>query len=265
MSGPTRSLQSGGSTNRLTVALFPDTFTEFNEPEQGLAAVQVLEAIGCQVVVTPRLCCGRAALSNGLVPSARDRAERLIAALEPYADAGIPVLGLEPSCALTIRDDFPALVPGPATERVAANVLLFDEYLAQRLKENPSALQFRPNRQSARHYLVHGHCHQKALAGEEPTLSLLKAIPGARVASTAAGCCGMAGAFGYTAGHYDISRTIANDRLLPALRTAPNALIVANGTSCRHQIRDLGGRQAVHVAVVLAPLVIVSSQTGRPR
>ena len=236
-------------TNRPRVALFPDTFTEFNEPEQGMAAVRVLEAAGCQVELTPRHCCGRPLLSHGLVADAKARAKTLIAALLPYVEAGIPVIGLEPSCLLTIRDDYPSLAPGPAAAAVAGNVFLLDEYLAQRLEQDPQALPLRSSRQR---YLFHGHCHQKALVGVEPSLAVLNAIPGAHAEAIDAGCCGMAGAFGYTRSHYDLSIAIANDRLLPAIHAAPNAILVVNGTSCRHQIRELTGRRAVHLAEALS-------------
>ena len=241
------------SAQRSTVALFPDTFTEFNEPEQGLAAVRVLAAAGCAVAITPRRCCGRAALSNGLVPEARTRARDLVAALLPYAEAGIPVVGLEPSCVLTVRDDYPSLIPGSDSEQVAANIYLLDEYLAQQLAAGSIRLPLHAHRQR---YLVHGHCHEKALIGTTPCLAVLNAIPGAKAEAIEAGCCGMAGAFGYAANHYDVSVAIARDRLIPAINANPGAILVANGVSCRHQIRDLTGRQALHLAEALAAVLV---------
>ncbi|MCO6450713.1 MAG: FAD-binding protein [Caldilineales bacterium] len=235
-----------------SVALFPDTFTEFNEPGQGMAAVRVLEAAGGRVALTPRVCCGRPALSNGLVTDARERAAALVQALLPYHQAGIPVIGLEPSCALTIRDDYPDLLPGPDTEAVAQNIFLFDEFLAELLAADPRGL---PLKSSRRRYLFHGHCYQKAISGLDASLAVLKAIPGAQAQAIDAGCCGMAGSFGYTKGHYDLSAAIANDRLLPALKAAPDAVVVANGISCRHQLRDLAGRQAIHLAEALAEVL----------
>ena len=240
------------TSDRPRVALFPDTFTTFQEPEQGLAAVRVLNAAGFAVALTPRRCCGRPVLSQGLIPQAQAKARRLVQALVPYARAGIPVVGLEPSCLLTVRDDYPALVPGADTERVAGHVRLFDEFLAEVLRARPESLSLRPQR---RRYLVHGHCHQKAVATLTPTLTLLQAIPGAQAEAIEAGCCGMAGAFGYHRRHYELSRAIAADRLLPALTANRGALIVANGTSCRHQIRELAGRQALHVAEALAAVL----------
>ncbi|NOZ50198.1 MAG: FAD-binding protein [Chloroflexi bacterium] len=238
------------------IVLFPDTFTEYNEPEVGWAAVRVLEAAGLQVGLAPSLDCGRPMLSQGLVADAKLSAARVVAALAPYAQAGIPVVGLEPSSVLTIRDDYPDLLPGPQTQTVAANIFLFDEYVAHLMAEKPEALRFQP---ATRPYLVHGHCHQKALSGEASLFRVLSAIPGAQVHSSEAGCCGMAGAFGYDASHYELSVAIANDRLLPAIAAAPDAIIVANGTSCRHQIADLGGRTAVHVAVALADALDVNA------
>lgn len=234
------------------VALFPDTFTQFNAPQQGMAAARVLAAAGYAVELTPRFCCGRPLLSQGLVPEAKARAQKLIAALLPYAQAGVPVVGLEPSCVLTIRDDYPDLVPGPDAQAVAATIRLFDEFVADLLHRTPTALPLKPD---PRRYLVHGHCHQKALVGVQPTLTVLNAIPKARAEAIDAGCCGMAGAFGYAADHYEISVKIANDRLLPAIQAAPGAVLIANGISCRDQIADLGDRQAVHLAEALAALV----------
>ncbi len=237
---------------RPAVALFPDTFTEFNEPDQGLAAVRVLEAAGCAVTLTPRHCCGRPALSNGLVEEGRERARLVVEALLPYVEAGIPVVGLEPSCVLTLRDDYPSLLPGADSERVAGNIYLLDEYLSQRLAADPQTLPLRPHRQR---YLVHGHCHQKALAGMEASLAVLQAVPGAQAELIAAGCCGMAGAFGYAADHYALSLAIARDRLVPAINANPGAILVADGFSCRHQIRELTGRQPLHLASALAALL----------
>ncbi len=238
--------------SRPDVVLLPDTFCEYNEPEVGWAAVRVLEAAGLSVQVLPSLDCGRPMLSQGLVAEAKRSAQTVVDTLWPIVQAGLPVVGLEPSSLLTIRDDYPELIPGPHTQAVAAGVFLFDEFLAQLLDKNPEALPLRP---AAHPYLVHGHCHQKALNGEGTLLRVLRAIPQAEVHSSEAGCCGMAGAFGYDADHYELSVAIAEDRLLPAIAAAPDAIVVANGTSCRHQIHDLADRQAVHIAVALARLL----------
>ena len=229
--------------------LFVDTFTEFNEPHVGMAAVKVLEAAGVAVEITPAMTSGRPALSQGLVPYAKKAAAQVVETLLPHARAGVPIIGLEPSSLLTIRDDYPDLLPGDDARLVAQSVLLFDEYLTQLLEEEPRAL---PLQKTNTHFLVHGHCHQKALVGEGPIFKVLDAVPGAGAASTDAGCCGMAGAFGYDADHYEVSKTIAHDRLIPSIQNHKNSVIVANGTSCRHQIIELTGREAVHLAVALA-------------
>ena len=229
--------------------IFVDTFTEYNDPEVGMAAVRVLEAAGVQVDVTSPMTSGRPALSQGLAPYAQKAGRKVVDALLPYVREGIPVIGLEPSSLLTIRDDYPDLIQGDDARRVAESVLLFDEYLTQLLEEDPRAL---PLERAETHFLVHGHCHQKSLVGEEPLFKVLDAIPGAGAESTEAGCCGMAGAFGYDADHYDVSKAIANDRLIPSIKEHPNSVIVANGTSCRHQIVELTGRTPVHLAVALA-------------
>jgi FAD/FMN-containing dehydrogenase/Fe-S oxidoreductase len=229
--------------------IFIDTFTEYNDPDVGMAAVRVLEAAGVQVAVTSPMTSGRPALSQGLVPYAQKAARRAVDALLPHVREAIPIIGLEPSDLLTIRDDYPDLIPGEDARLVAKNVLLFDEYLTQLLEENPRAL---PLERVETHFLVHGHCHQKALVGEEPLFQVLDAIPGADAESTEAGCCGLAGAFGYDANHYDVSVAIANDRLIPSIEDHPDSVIVANGTSCRHQIIELTGRTPVHLAVALA-------------
>ncbi|HFQ95694.1 MAG TPA: oxidoreductase, partial [Anaerolineae bacterium] len=229
--------------------LFVDTFTEFNEPHVGMAAVKVLEAAGVAVEITPAMTSGRPALSQGLVPYAQKAAAQVVETLLPHARAGTPIIGLEPSSLLTIRDDYPDLLPGDDARLVAQSVLLFDEYLTQLLEEEPRAL---PLQKTHTHFLVHGHCHQKALVGEDPIFKVLDAVPGAGAASTDAGCCGMAGAFGYDADHYEVSKTIAHDRLIPSIQNHKNSVIVANGTSCRHQIIELTGREAVHLAVALA-------------
>ena len=235
--------------------LFVDTFTEYNDPEVGMAAVRVLEAAGVQVDVTSPMTSGRPALSQGLVPYAQKAARKVVSALLPYVRQGVPIIGLEPSSILTLRDDYPDLIPGDDARLVAENVLLFDEYLTQLLEENPGVL---PLQRAETHFLVHGHCHQKSLVGEEPLFQVLAAVPGADAASTEAGCCGMAGAFGYDADHYDVSRAIANDRLIPSIQAHPDSIIVANGTSCRHQIVELTGRTPVHLAVALAEALQIS-------
>jgi Fe-S oxidoreductase len=238
-----------GSAGR--VVLFPDTFVSYNEPHIGRAAVRLLEAAGYAVEL-PRetVCCGRPLISKGLLDRMDALARRQIAALAPYAEAGIPIVGLEPSCVLTFRDELPDLVPGDQARAIAAQTFLVDELLAAALDAGRLALRDdgRP-----REFLLHGHCHQKALVGSAAALKLLRAIPGATAREVDSGCCGMAGSFGYEAEHYAISRAMGERALFPAVRAlAPQAEVVAMGTSCRQQIGHFTSRRARHLVEVLA-------------
>ncbi len=236
------------------VILFPDTFLTYNDPHLGKATVRLLEAAGFEVIVAEkRVCCGRPLLSKGLLREAKKNAEHNVRLLAPYARQGIPIIGVEPSCILTMKDEYPDLVPGEDAKVVAQQCITIDEFLADLLAREPDALHFAPPSQPV---YVHGHCHQKALVGTRPTLDLLCAA-GFEVHEIDAGCCGMAGSFGYEMEHFDLSLKIAEDRLLPALREAPeDAIVVADGTSCRHQIADLSEREGVHVVQVLADALI---------
>jgi FAD/FMN-containing dehydrogenase/Fe-S oxidoreductase len=236
--------------------LLVDTFNRYFEPENVHAARAVLEAAGYRVHL-PRaadggraLCCGRTFLAAGLVEQARGEARRLIAALRPHVGRGVPVVGLEPSCLFGLRDEFLALVPGAESTELAASAFSFEEFLARELDAGRLrlALAALPQHKA----LLHGHCHQKAFDAMASTERVLGLVPGLRVETIAASCCGMAGAFGYEAAHFAISMKMAELALLPAVRAAPpDALIVADGTSCRQQIRDGTGRRALHTARVL--------------
>ncbi len=216
----------------------------------------MLAAAGCRVhAARPRdggraLGCGRTFLSAGLVDEARSEARRLLDALAPAVERGLPVVGLEPACLLTLRDELPALLPGAASGALASAALLLEEFLAQEAAAGRLSLRLQPV--AAKRALVHGHCHQKAfglMAGVEDVLRL---IPDLEVETIVTSCCGMAGAFGYEAEHYDVSLEMAELSLLPAVRAAaPGELVVADGASCRQQIRDGAGREALHVARVL--------------
>jgi FAD/FMN-containing dehydrogenase/Fe-S oxidoreductase len=238
------------------VALFADTFNNWFEPRNLDAAVRVLQATGHEVLVPRgagggRLCCGRTYLAAGMVDKARAEARRTMEALAPYLDKEIPVVGLEPSCLFTFRDEYGALLPGdPDAARLARASFLADEYLAREMAAGRMAPPWR--RGEPRQLLVHGHCHQKAIATFEATLALLRSVPGAEVAPIESGCCGMAGSFGHEVGHYEVSMKMAELSLLPAVRAAPDATIVAAGTSCRSQIAHGAGRRALHPLVVLA-------------
>jgi Fe-S oxidoreductase len=230
------------------VILFHDTYLEYNDPAIGQAATKLLEALGYKVILPQRKCCGRPMLSKGLVGEAQVNARYNIAQLLPYAQAGIPIVGCEPSCILTLRDEYLDLVPGSDAKTVARSVQTIDEFLFDRKQAGQLAGVF--NRQSAP-ALLHGHCHQKALVGTRPTLEVLNLVHPTQEINS--GCCGMGGSFGYEAEHYELSLIIGGQRLFPAIQQAtPNTLLVANGISCRQQIAHGTQRQARHLVQVLA-------------
>jgi Fe-S oxidoreductase len=229
------------------LVLFADTFARYQEPAIPRAAVRVMEAAGFRVLVPPYRCCGRTYLSKGFVRHARRLARQLADTYAPYADQGLPIVGLEPSCLLTSRDELRRLLPGdPKAETVARAALTFEEWAAANA-DRLAALAWTPEPGEV---LVHGHCHQKALSTMAASRTLFEAA-GFHYRETGAGCCGMAGSFGYEAEHYRLSLAMAEDRLAPAVRAAPTATIAAAGTSCRHQIHDVTGRIALHPAEVL--------------
>jgi FAD/FMN-containing dehydrogenase/Fe-S oxidoreductase len=246
-----------GPADGREVMLFADTFNRAFERENLEAAITVLAAAGYRVhVAGPAddikrpLCCGRTFLSVGAIEEARHEAGRVLAALSPYVARGVPVIGLEPSCLLTFRDELPALMRSGDAKALSDNSFLFEEFLAREHKEKRLTLLLKPINKRA---LLHGHCHQKAFAAMGSVEAVLKLIPGLQVETIESSCCGMAGAFGYGADTVDVSLAMGELSLLPAVRKAPDdALIVADGTSCRHQIRDGTGRAAAHVARVLA-------------
>jgi FAD/FMN-containing dehydrogenase/Fe-S oxidoreductase len=233
------------------VILFADAFNRYFEPENLRAAGRVLWAAGLKVKVAMPvdggrpLDCGRTLLSVGLVEEARIEAERLVAALLRHAEAGVPIVGLEPSSLLTLRDEIPALITDGRAETVAAQAFLLEEYLVKHEVDLP----LRPLGQKI---LLHGHCHQKAHQVMPDVQAALGKIPEAEVEVVETSCCGMAGAFGYGRDTINVSLKMAEADLLPAVRQASDdTLIVADGTSCRHQIADGANRKAIHVARVL--------------
>jgi len=234
--------------------LFADTFTTWFEPEKPRAAVKVLQAAGYTVHVVRGPdgrgpCCGRTFLGAGLIDEAKVEAERTLDLLSPFVNSGAPVLGLEPACLFTFQDEFEALNLGPRAEALGKAVRLIDDFLAT---DAADALRqkLRPLAPKA---LVHGHCHQKAFGMAEATLAALKLIPDMEASMIETSCCGMAGAFGYQAKTFDVSLKMAEAKLLPAVRAANSeTLIVADGTSCRHQIADGAGREARHLVEILA-------------
>ncbi len=239
------------------VVLFVDTFNGFFESENALAAAQVLQAGGYTLHLLEKAggqhCCGRTYLAAGMIDAAKARLGALLDAALPLAEAGLAIVGLEPSCLLTLRDEALSLGFGSKAETVAGQAMLFEEFLAREAKAGRFAPKLKPTTQPI---LLHGHCHQKAFGAVNPILDVLKLIPGAKPELIESSCCGMAGSFGYEAEHYDISMQMAELSLLPAIRKAPDAILVADGTSCRHQIADGTHRQAVHVARLLAQLLL---------
>ena len=229
------------------VVLFNDTFTTYNVPEIARAAVGVLEAAGYRVVLVDRKCCGRPLISKGMLAEARDHAAWNVERLAPYARRGVPIVGLEPSCLLTLRDETVDLVRTEDARAVAKQSFLFEELLV-RERSRGLALSFGAKGRKA---LLHGHCHQKALVGTAPTVAALR-WAGFEVEEVDSGCCGMAGSFGFEREHYDISIALGNRRLAPAVKAATaETEIVAPGISCRQQIQHLAGRRAKHPAEVL--------------
>lgn len=237
-------------TSQRKVVLFNDTFTTYNEPHIGIAATEVMEAAGYEVILPGHKCCGRPMISKGLVKEARAAARHTVDRLAPYAALGLPIVGLEPSCLLSMRDEYLYLLPGDdRAAAVAECAVLFEEFLSSLLEAGDLALDFTGD---ARNVLLHGHCHQKALVGSRPSHRVLGLPRNYAVTEVDSGCCGMAGSFGYEAEHYDISLKMAERRLLPAVRaTGEDTIVAAAGVSCRHQIRHGTGRTALHPAEVL--------------
>ena len=253
------------------VVLWVDTFTNYFEgPSEyfpGIsaeAASIVLHKAGYNVDLIGGatgerpLCCGRTFLASGMVDEAKKEARRTIDALKPYLDRGVPIIGLEPSCLLTLRDEFKSMFPGEETEKLAAHAFLFEEFLVREKtagRFDPATMGLQPIAQKAA--LLHGHCHQKAFGQMSAVEEVLSWIPELNTTTVESSCCGMAGAFGYEAAHFDVSMEMGNLSLLPAVRGANReTLIIADGTSCRHQIADGAAREAVHVAVVMAAALV---------
>jgi FAD/FMN-containing dehydrogenase/Fe-S oxidoreductase len=256
-STPIPSPQGGGESPgvRGEIALLADTFNAYFEPDNLRDALAVLEALGYRVTVLQPadggrpLCCGRTFLSVGLVEEARGEARRVLDAARPPIARGVPVLGLEPSCLLTLRDELTAMLPGIETERLAAQSWLLEEFLA---REAAAGRLPKPLGRHDGKVLLHGHCHQKAFGAMGAVTQTLALVEGLEVATVETSCCGMAGAFGYGADTYAASRAMGELSLLPAVRSSPaDTMVAADGFSCRHQIRDGSQREAVHVVAIL--------------
>ncbi len=236
--------------------LFVDTFNGNFETENALAAARVLHAAGYTLHTVGKQgghhCCGRTYLAAGMVEQAKAKAGALIDALLPLAQAGVPIVGLEPSCLLTLRDEALVMGLGEDAHVVARQALMFEEFIAREAAAGRFMLKFKSVDQPI---LLHGHCHQKAFGAMGSVLDVLRLIPGAKPELIESSCCGMAGSFGFDAAHYDVSMQMAEASLLPAVRKHADAIVVADGTSCRHQIADGAQREALHVARLLERLL----------
>ncbi|MBI4282435.1 MAG: anaerobic glycerol-3-phosphate dehydrogenase subunit C [Chloroflexi bacterium] len=232
------------------VVLFNDTFMNYNYPSIGMAATKLLEKAGFQVILVDRKCCGRPMISKGFLDMARENARYNVQLLHPYVAQGAYIVGCEPSCLLTLRDEYPDLLGSPEAKAVAERSLLLEEFLQMLQQEGRLALAFK---ETPKKLLFHGHCHAKAMVGTTPALAALRLVPGVQVQEVDAGCCGMAGAFGYEKEHYDLSMVIGGQRLFPAVSSSDqDGEIVVTGISCRQQIQHATGRRPRHLAEVLA-------------
>jgi FAD/FMN-containing dehydrogenase/Fe-S oxidoreductase len=241
-----------GPPSQTGVLIFPDTFVRHFEPAVAMATMKLLQKLGLQPRAAHGVgCCGRPMISSGMLTQAVQLARHNTRRLYPWAESGKPIIACEPSCILTIKDDYPALLRGAErrqAESVAAVCLTFEELLTRE-----KGLKFAPG---PGRILIHPHCHQRALVGVQPLASILRKIPGAEVVDPDAGCCGMAGSFGYEAEHYEVSRLVGEQRLFPAVKQAdPETVIVAPGFSCRLQIAHFTGRSAVHPVTLLRDLL----------
>jgi FAD/FMN-containing dehydrogenase/Fe-S oxidoreductase len=237
-----------------TVVLLDDCFTTYNEPEVGIAAVRMLEAAGYSVKLAGLACCGRPAISKGLLGQARELAQTNVAKLSPFARQGIPIVGCEPSCLVTLVDEYRDFRLGKPAEEVAGAAILVDAFMA-----DPGLVPELPLAPRQGRVLVHGHCQQKAVLGTAGTLAALRRVPGLEVRELDSGCCGMAGSFGYEHGHFDVSVALANRVLIPSIEADPSARLVAPGFSCRSQVHGLAGISALH------PIQVLAEQLAAPR
>jgi Fe-S oxidoreductase len=238
------------------VAVFNDTFTNYYRPEIGVAGVDILCSAGFEVELAPLACCGRPLISQGLLDAARRQAAVTTNRLYSLVGHGVPIVFFEPSCFSSVREDLPSLLRGDAQRQarlVADRSMLFEEFLENEAQTPAARLHLRsgPSR-----ILLHGHCHQKAMGRLGPAKALLSRIPGSTVVDLDAGCCGMAGSFGYVRDHFEVSRAIGERRLFPAARAlGDDGVLVASGTSCRHQIADFTGVRALHPAELIRSLL----------
>jgi Fe-S oxidoreductase len=239
-----RSHTPTGTGSRGDVVFFGDSFSSFTEPEIGIASIELLEHAGWRMKLVDDVCCGRSQISKGLLDAARSRHAKLLDRLAPFAEAGVPIVGCEPSCVFTLKDELVSLSRGdPRAVAVARHSRLVDELLVEAIDSGSLPM---PHAPSPKPVVFHGHCHQKAASALAPTVKLLERI--AHVTVLDAGCCGMAGSFGFERDHYELSMQIGEMRLV---RSAPDASIAATGVSCRQQIAHGTGRKAEHPVVLL--------------
>jgi Fe-S oxidoreductase len=236
------------------VVLFHDTFTDYFNPEVGQAATRVLEGLGYNVILAERTgCCGRPAISKGLLPDAIKMARRNVDALLRYARRGVPIVGTEPSCILSFRDEYPDLLRDDASREVAKQTFLLDELIVKLADEDKASVQDAFKDGLSQDVLLHAHCHQKAIVGPEVTLNALRLVPGYTVRLVDTSCCGMAGSFGFEAEHYETSKAMGAMRLFPAVEAASADTEVAiTGVSCRQQIGHFTSRKPRHAIELLA-------------
>jgi FAD/FMN-containing dehydrogenase/Fe-S oxidoreductase len=243
-----RKRNSEGDGARGEIILFHDTFNNFNTPGVAMAATRFLERCHYRVLLVDKKCCGRPMISKGMLRQARENAAWNVDRLAPFAKQGTPIVGLEPSCLLTLRDEYPEFLRSEAAEKVADHSYLFEEFVMRELQAGRIELEGKGH---GKKVLLHGHCHQKALVGTGPTVGMLRTA-GFDVDEIDSGCCGMAGSFGFEKEHYALSVAIGNRRLAPAVKAAAaDVEVVASGISCRQQIDHLAGREAKHPAELL--------------
>ena len=234
---------------RGNVIYFVDTWANYFVPQVGIAAVKVLERAGFNVLCPETVCCGRPAISKGLLTEAKQLADQNVLTLARLTRSGVPVIGTEPSCILTLTDEYPQLVRTQAARRIAAQTVMIETFLRRLLDTDPNALGPLKRETLIRY---HGHCHQKALIGSEDALALLRHFGAEESSEIDSGCCGMAGAFGHEKDHYDVARAIGEERLFPAVRNRGEASIAISGFSCRHQVEHHTGAPVKHLIEYLA-------------
>ena len=258
-----RPLTAAGGVRRGPVVFLADSFASYTEPEIGRAAIELLELAGWEVQLAGNVCCGRALISKGLLDEARSRHRDLIAQLAPSALKGIPIVGCEPSCVFTLKHELVDLAIGDSgAAAIGREARMVDDLLVQAIDDG--GLVPDPNAAAAgKRILFHGHCHQKASNATAGSIELLKRVPGAAVDVLDAGCCGMAGSFGFEREHYDLSMQIGGMRLFPAVNAVPDAIVAATGVSCRQQIAQGTSRRAVHPVVLLHSVILSAAKDLR--